>query len=194
MNFLLISETMKFSKNSLILLLFAFLLTIGVSSYEIYRQKNQLETKQTNPKLFTFTKDDIQSLKIQLVDRTISFEKNNDPTIPWLMAEPEKSPANEASIAFLTDLLERETISQTFPISPQEIKDYGFDRPLAEIIITLNNKQTHHLVLGKATFDNQKLYSQIDPPSSQNTRSIALVSIDFEYAINRPLSEWKKAP
>jgi len=99
-------------------------------------------------------------------------------------------PANEAHIAFL--LNELATGKSDRIIADPRIED-GIDKPLAIVDITLNNGKKHQLILGNLNYNNTALYAVTDPPT-QITKplDILLVPIDFQNAVNRPLSEWKQ--
>lgn len=116
----------------------------------------------------------------------------------WNLMPNEKSevklltemPANEAHIAFL--LNELATGKSDRIIADPRIED-GIDKPLAIVDITLNNGKKHQLILGNLNYNNTALYAVADPPT-QLTKplDILLVPIDFQNAVNRPLSEWKQ--
>ncbi|OKH40909.1 hypothetical protein NIES2119_00960 [[Phormidium ambiguum] IAM M-71] len=99
-------------------------------------------------------------------------------------------PANEAHIAFL--LNELATGKSDRIIADPRIED-GIDKPLAIVDITLNNGKKHQLILGNLNYNNTALYAVADPPT-QLTKplDILLVPINFQNAVNRPLSEWKQ--
>ena len=99
-------------------------------------------------------------------------------------------PANEAYVAFL--LNELATAKGDRIIADPRIED-GIDKPLATVEITLNNGEKHQLILGNLNYNNTALYALADPPS-QLTKplDILLVPINFQNAVNRPLSEWKQ--
>ena len=99
-------------------------------------------------------------------------------------------PANEAYVAFL--LNELATGKSDRIIADPRIED-GIDKPLAIVDITLNNGKKHQIILGNLNYNNTALYAVADPPT-QLTKplDILLVPIDFQNAVNRPLSEWKQ--
>lgn len=101
-----------------------------------------------------------------------------------------ETPANEAYVAFL--LNELATGKSDRIIADPRIED-GIDKPLAIVDITLNNGKKHQLILGNLNYNNTALYAVADPPT-QLTKplDILLVPIDFQNAVNRPLSEWKQ--
>lgn len=99
-------------------------------------------------------------------------------------------PANDAYVAYLLDKLVKAK-SERIPSDPRI--DYGLNEPLATVDIKLNNQVNHQLILGKPNFNDTSLYAIADPPKQvKEPIQVLLVTKDFEYAVNRPLSEWKQ--
>lgn len=99
-------------------------------------------------------------------------------------------PANEAHIAFL--LNELATGKGDRIIADPRIED-GLDKPLATVDISLNNGKKHQLILGNLNYNNTALYAIADPPTQLiKPLDILLVPVNFQNAVNRPLSEWKQ--
>lgn len=47
--------------------------------------------------------------------------------------------------------------------------------------------------MGKPNFNRNFLYALVDPPANTNQDlSVLLIPIDFQNAVDRPLSEWKR--
>lgn len=99
-------------------------------------------------------------------------------------------PANDAYVAYLLDKLVKAKADR-IPSDPRI--DYGLNEPLATVDIKLNNQVNHQLILGKPNFNDTSLYAIADPPKQvKEPIQVLLVTKDFEYAVNRPLSEWKQ--
>ncbi|MBL1176209.1 DUF4340 domain-containing protein [Pantanalinema sp. GBBB05] len=205
---------MKLQRTPLILLAIAVLLGGVVYLLESQRTAQQ-EAIANNPgqRIFSFEESQVQSLSLTTPQQALTFDKvpaaqpkpSPSPTptptaitqpLPrvWMMTAPKKQLANEASIAFLVNLITtgKKQQSVTVPIARQA--EFGLDKPLASIEVKLQNQQIHRLILGKPNFDRSGLYAQIDPPmtSTQNL-TLAIVPIDFESAVTRPLSEWQSS-
>jgi hypothetical protein len=204
---------MKLQRTPLILLLIALVLGGFVYFYEV-QGAPQREAAQANAeKLFQFKEEEVQTLKVATQQQTLSFvktpagrlkdtvkqqidqEKLSKPEVLiWLMTAPEEAAANEGAIAYLLNLMATGSSEQRFQVPSAKLAEFGLDKPLATVEVKLNNQQTHKLVLGKPNFNRTALYTQIDPPSNPTTDvSVALVSMDFESAVSRPLAEWKQA-
>ena len=179
-------------KTTLILILSATVLGGFVYFYEIkgteQREANQAKGKQ----IFNFEEAEIKKITIEKQNERLEFIKTNDETKPWLMKQPEDVVASDAAVSFLLNLLVKGKSDRIFTITPNQEEEYGFNKPLAKIKIELENQENHQMILGKNSFDNQFIYAQIFPANqSQETREILLVKIDFKYAVERELQEWK---
>ena len=187
---------MKLQRTTLVLLITATLLGSAVYFSETQRAQNQEATKTTKEPIFSFKEDQIQSVTIYLDRETLEFERVSGQITKWRtnwrMKQPKEAPASDAAVAFLLSLLEQGKSDRSFFAPTNQRQEYGFDKPFATVKVQLNNKQTHRLVLGKPDFSRTFIYALADPPSqTPDQLKVLLVPIDFEYAVNRPLSEWQ---
>jgi len=181
---------MKLPKTTLILIVLAIGLGNFVYFHEIKGKNQQREIKTQKPKIFSFTAADVQSLTIKIKDTTLQLEKRNTSEKPqWEIKSPISAPANDAIVSYLMDLLVEGKSERTLPILPNELSEFGLDKPVATIDVKLKNQQKHQLILGKGDFNNQFLYAQADANQNMN---LLLVSKDFVNAVNRDISEWKQ--
>jgi hypothetical protein len=104
------------------------------------------------------------------------------------MKKPEEKPASDAVISFLLNLLVNGEGDRSFTITPDQQELYGLNQPFAEITITLNDQKTHQLKLGKTSFNDEFIYGTIDNLNEQ----VFLLQIDFKYAVDRKIEEWKQ--
>ena len=185
---------MKLQRTTLILLLLALGLGGFVYFYEMNVKSPEQQVKNQEKPIFTFAEDDIQSLTINNKNYVITLEGNQKPEKPkWSITAPEKSPANDAFAAYLTDLLVKGKSSRTLSVGAKEVKEFGLEPPQARIDIKLKNQKTHTLILGDHTYDKSFLYAQLGPTANKNGNTeVLLVSKDFGNAVNRELSEWKQ--
>lgn len=184
---------MKLQRTTLILLLLALGLGGFVYFYEIKGATQREETKQLERQIFSFEPDQVQSLSVKTKDQTLSFERSKQNSASkWRMKTPSDTPASDASISYLLDLLVSRS-TRTLPIPAAQLREYGLQPPQATVEIILNNQKTHRLILGKPDFNRSFLYAQTDPPTQPNGQvDVLLVSTDFENALNRSLAEWKQ--
>jgi Domain of unknown function (DUF4340) len=109
----------------------------------------------------------------------------------WQLSAPLKVPANEPTVAFLTNLLTTTQRDRTLNVSPDRAAEFGLDKPMGTIRITLTDQQKHKLVLGKLSFDRTWLYALIDPDPNAKELVVSLVSPQFANAVDRDLKEWQ---
>lgn len=151
------------------------------------------ETEAEEKPIFEFQEADVQTVALQTQLRSLKFERDKDGK--WQMLEPDKTPADDASVAFLLDLIASGKTSRTLTAPATDREQFGFHQPLATIEVTLKNKETHKLILGEYDFNRSYIYAQADPPAeTADQLNVSLVSPNFENAVNRPLAEWKQPP
>jgi hypothetical protein len=187
---------MKLPRTTLVLIFLALGLSGFVYFYEIQGRTQREEVKAQNQRIFSFTENDIQSLKVETADITLNLERNTESeTSRWLLTSPTTEPAHDAIVAYLTNLLANGQSDRTLSIQPNELEEFGFTQPLATININLKNEQTHQLILGKPDFNRRFLYAKTDTATPENGNiNVLLVSTDFQNAVNREFSEWQKPP
>ncbi|AFZ32861.1 hypothetical protein Glo7428_4418 [Gloeocapsa sp. PCC 7428] len=180
---------MKLQRTTLILLLLALGLGGFVYFYEIRGATQRQEAEAREQQIFGFTQEQVQALRIQTQGQTLNFERENG---RWIMTSPEKTPASNASISYLLDLLVQGRSDRTIQVPANQLTDYGLAKPQATVTVTLNNQQTHQLNLGNPDFTGNFLYAQVDPGTSPSGNvDLLLVSSNFQNGVNRDLAEWK---
>ncbi|MBD1924071.1 DUF4340 domain-containing protein [Microcoleus sp. FACHB-831] len=190
---------MKLQRTTLILILLALGLGGFVYFYEIQgaAQREAAQAKQN--KIFSFEEDQIQSLIVRSEETTLRFERADGKAADksklsrWQMKEPSDEPASDAVVSYLLDLLAKGKSDRTLSVPANQIQEYGLDKPLATVEVSLKNQQNYKLVLGKPNFNRSFYYAQTNPPAiAPQKLDVLLVPIDFENAVKRPLSEWKQ--
>jgi hypothetical protein len=182
---------MKIKKSTVFLLLAALALG-GITVLTVQTQEPSSEqTAEGEPQdLFAFQEDQVQSFTLENRSESFRFERNEEGQ--WQMLEPEQRPANDASIAFLLDQMAAAESTRSITISANERSDFGLDEPLATVDVTLDNQETHRLVLGGYDFNRSFIYALVDPPADENADlQVFLVSPNFENAVTRPREEWE---
>ena len=185
---------MKLQKTTWILAIVAILLGGVVYFYEIQSKPQPEETQNHQNKIFGFQADDIKTVIIKTKQQTLEFERTKDLNKVWQMKQPKDTPANDAVVSFLLNLLVYGQSDRTLTIPVEQRQDYGLDTPSATIYIELKNQQKHQLILGNPDFKNEFIYAQIDPVPQAKQIKISLVSKDFLNAIDRKLEEWEQPP
>jgi Domain of unknown function (DUF4340) len=186
---------MKLPRTTLILILLMLGLGSFVYFYEIRGATVREETKEQKQQIFSFGEDDVQSLTVTTKKLTLNLERNPESTsnLKWLIKSPISGPANDAIVSYLMDLLVKGNSNRTLSTPTKDLKEFALDQPQATINITLKNRQSHQLILGKSNFNGRFLYAQADPAAKPDGNiNVLLVSTDFANAVNRELSEWKQ--
>lgn len=114
---------------------------------------------------------------------------------PAQVVNNDKVPASDGSVAYLLNLVTSAKFDRKITMNePQKQRpEYGLDKPLAMVELRLKNQQSHRLVLGNPDFNKSFLYAQVDPPADvSKALDVVLVPADFQNAVDRPVSEWKK--
>jgi len=181
-------------KTTLVLVLIALGLGGYVYFYEIRSPSQEKIATESQQSLFSFTEEDVQRLEIEKeTGETFEFVRLETTASSWRMKRPEGAPAEEGVIVFLLDLLVKESSSKTFTVEANQLENYGLDNPLATINVELQDQIKHQVLLGNPTFDEKQIYAQINPEDGE-TQEISILPIDFQYAVERSLSEWKQSP
>ncbi|MEH2165678.1 MAG: DUF4340 domain-containing protein [Nostoc sp.] len=186
---------MKLPRTTLILILLALGLGGFVYFHEIRGATVQEEIKEQKQKIFSFGEDDVQSLTVNTKKLTLNLERNPESSSKpkWLIKSPISGPANDAIVSYLMDLLVKGNSERTLSTPAKQLGEFALDPPQATINITLKNRQSHQLILGKSNFNGRLLYAQADPAVKPDGNiNVLLVSTDFANAVNRELSEWKQ--
>ncbi len=192
---------MALKPSTLGLLMTAILL--GGVAYLVAQQGSPPTQEQAAAtKLFSFEEDQIQGLTLKTGDPSLVFEK--DSASVWQMRSPDQAVANDASIAYLANLLATGMSDRTLTVPASDKESFGLQSPLATIEIKLEDKTTHTLVLGGKNFNQTALYALVDTalvdtalvdtPETATDLSLRLVSPDFENAVSRSLEDWKQSP
>jgi hypothetical protein len=182
---------MKLKSTTIVLVLVAAILG-GVVYFTQTQTASQTGSSETTGKqIFNFEESQVKALTLKTQLRSLSFEQDSNGI--WQMKSPDSTPANDASIAFLLNLMATATSDRTLTVPATDREQFGFHQPLAVIEVTLDNQEKHILTLGEYDFNRSFIYAQADPPvEASDTLQVLLVSPDFENAVSRPLSEWKQ--
>jgi hypothetical protein len=191
---------MALQKNTLVLLVAALLMGSGVLIYERVRGSDPSPTgsatADTKP-LFSFKEDDVQAFTITLPSQTLSFERNPQPNAnpKWQMKSPKVGPANDASVAFLLNLLATSPSQNRLEVDATQLKQFGLAPAQITVSVTLKNQQQHRLAIGTPTFDQAGIYGQVDAPAQPTPKvQVQILPLNFLNAVSRPPNEWEPAP
>jgi hypothetical protein len=181
---------MKLKSTSLVLFFTAALFAVGVYLHES-RQSAQApnSTPEASP-LLAIQEAAIQTLTIQMPQQNLRFARQNG---TWTMLAPKQAVANDASVAYLTNLLATGRSQRVFTVPQTRKAEFGLAQPLATLEFQLTNQQTHRLVLGRLNYDRSAIYGQVDPNDQGAEMVIRLLPPQFENAVQRNFDEWLQA-
>ncbi|MEH2315518.1 MAG: DUF4340 domain-containing protein [Nostoc sp.] len=185
---------MKLPRTTLILILLALGLGGFVYLYEFRKATVREEINEQKQQIFSFAEDDVQSLTVKTKKLTLNLERSSESSnAKWLIKSPISGSANDAIVSYLMDLLVKGKSERTLSTPVKELGEFALDKPQATINITLKNRQSHQLILGKSNFNGRFLYAQADSAAKPDGNiNVLLVSTDFANAVNRDLSEWQQ--
>ena len=176
---------MKLQRTTWILLATALSLGSFVYLAEFTRSSRREAAQVQARKLFQLSEDQVVGLAIARPEQMLRFERTGK--------EPDDLAASEPQVAFLLNLMVEGKRERAFKVERSRLAEYGLDRPSAEITVQVKGKEKFHtLVLGKPNFDEKFLYARVDPPAKPEKEvEVVLVPIDFQYAVERDLKDWK---
>jgi Domain of unknown function (DUF4340) len=184
---------MKLKPITVVLVLVAAILGGVVYFSQVQTSSQPNTSEEGGQRIFDFQENQVQSFTLKNPLRSLAFQKDNEGI--WQMQEPEQSLANDASVAYLLNLMAIGRSDRTLTAPAADKAQFGLHQPFATIKVTLGNQETHTLILGEYDFNRSAIYAQADPPIDDTEEiKVLLVSPDFETACNRPLSEWKQSP
>jgi hypothetical protein len=186
---------MKFKSATLWLVAIAVVLGAGVVILETQRSPESATQGQGGERLFEVEERDIQAVTLTTQLRTLRFER--DEAGRWQLLDPEPQPANDASVAFLLNLLVSGESDRTLSVPSSDWEVFGFHQPMAVIDMTLaGESEPRSLTIGGYDFNRSALYAHRDlPPTAPeglDMLDVLLVTPSFDDAVNRPLDDWKQ--
>jgi hypothetical protein len=185
---------MKLKGTTWLLIILAAILGSWVYLYEIRGEQKRSISATNQQQIFNITEAEINKIIIQKPNQTLEFERTEKNEQPWQMTQPENVPASDASIAFLLDLITNGKSDRSFTVPQSNLSQYGLDNPIAHIIIESNNQTTQEIFLGQPSLNEELIYAYIPTSKSKTDVNVLLLSKNWQYAIDRELSEWRQNP
>jgi Domain of unknown function (DUF4340) len=152
--------------------------------------KSELD-KPTGTALFTIKETDITQIEIQAKNGSITLGRQPK---GWQILTPKPGPADEATVAFLLNLLATGRRERSLSAESSQLQQFGLDKPATTVTLQLKDNKTHQLRLGTQNFNQSSIYASVDAPASSSKVSIALLPTSFLNATNRPLADWQAKP
>ena len=184
---------MKLKKTTWVLVGITFILgsAIALNEWEFAPKREELQEQQKQ--IFSFTEEEIQVITIEVGNQNIQIKRAEDKDYTWQMEKPEKVPAEDGIVAFLSDLLVDGESESTLDIENRELKEYGLDKPFATIQVELEEGKKHQIILGNPDFSDKFVYALKDYDKEKEAEAkLLLVPMNFKNAVDRDLAEWKR--
>ncbi|GAB4225821.1 MAG: hypothetical protein Kow0049_04080 [Stanieria sp.] len=185
---------MKLKGTTWLLMILAAILGSWVYFYEIRGEQQRTISATNQQQIFNFTEVEINRIIIQKPNQTLEFERTGKNEEPWQMKQPQNVTASDATIAFLLDLITNGKSDRSFTVPQSDLSQYGLDNPIAHIIIESNNQTNQEIFLGQPSLNKELIYAYIPTSESSTNVNILLVSRNWQYAVDRELSEWRQNP
>ncbi|AFZ34075.1 hypothetical protein Sta7437_0467 [Stanieria cyanosphaera PCC 7437] len=185
---------MKLQRTTCLLIIFAAILGSWVYFYEIRGEQQKTISATNQQQIFNLTEAQINKIIIQKSNQTLEFERTGKNEQPWQMKQPQNVPANDATIAFLLDLITNGKSDRIFTVPQSDLSQYGLDNPIAHIMIESNNQTTQEIFLGQPSLNEELIYAYTPVSGTKTGLNVLLVSRNWQYAVDRELSEWQQNP
>ena len=183
---------MKLDQNTQILVLLAVILSGGIFGHEIITDRQATIIQKQQKQIFQFERADISKIVIDKSQQTLELVQTDRQAQPWQLKQPEDTPANDGRVAFLLDLLTNGEPKHSFLVKPNQLAQYGLERPWAKITILLDNNQTYQITLGKPGIEPDTIYAQvISPLKNLSQAEVLLVPKNWQNAVEPELAAWK---
>ena len=172
-------------KPTLILLVFAVALVLGVYYFDWKRSQNEKPPADTSKPAFSVDASNVNSFTLahpaQTGDVPIRFEKRNG---TWWIAQPIDARADQSVADGIVDQLAEDRITQTEPGTEDRRKAYGLDPPQASIEFDLGNGAKHTLLIGNKDFSGDSVYTIID-----GAANVSLLPATLSGSTDKPVQQ-----
>jgi hypothetical protein len=150
-------------KPTLILLLVAIALGVGVYYFDYKRSENAKPIEDSTKPAFSIQASDVKSLTLSRPARPgeppIQIELQGG---VWQIVQPFQTEADQPSVQGIVTGLANARIAQTESGSPDRLKAFGLDAPEVSVEFQLQNGSKHSLLLGNKDFTGVSSYGIVD--------------------------------
>jgi Domain of unknown function (DUF4340) len=172
-------------KPTLILLLCAIVLGVGVYYFDWKRSQNEKPPVDTSKPAFSIDASNVSSFTLahpaQAGDVPIRFEKRNG---TWRIVQPIDTQADQSTVDGIVDQLAEGHVAQTEPGTADRRKAYGLDPPQASLEFEVGNGAKHTLLIGNKDFSGDSVYTIID-----GGQRVALLPASLSDGTEKPLQQ-----
>lgn len=150
-------------KPTLILLLCAIALAVGVYYFDYKRSLNPKPAEDAAKPAFTFQASDVKSLAISRPilgsEPPVHLELRNG---AWQIVQPIETEADQSAVEGIVNSIANAKIAQTEPGTPDRLKVYGLETPAVSLELQLQNGSKHTVLLGNKDFTGISAYGIVD--------------------------------
>ena len=112
--------------------------------YEIRVEREKKEAEEKAKKVIIFKPEEIEELKLKINGKILLFSKKGE---QWAIKEPVVAKADNASIEKALAVIKKAEIERTINEKPDNLKDYGLEKPSMEITIKEKDKSPLETIL-----------------------------------------------
>jgi len=154
-------------KPTLILLLCAIVLAVGVYYFDYKKSLNPRPAEDAPKSAFTFQASDVKSLTISrpILGSVppIHFELHDG---AWQIVQPIETQADQSALEGIVNDIANAKIAQSEPGTPDRLKAFGLNSPAVSIELQLQNGSKHTIQMGNKDFTGVSAYSLVDSGTS----------------------------
>jgi hypothetical protein len=176
---------MIIKKSTLIVLVCAIVLGVGVYFYQRHSSSTETTTEDKTKLAFSLQADDITGLTIAHPGKTDEATVQlADQSGTWRITQPLETEADQSAVRGITDGVAAARVAETEPAAPDRLKAYGLDTPRVELDFQLKNGAKHRILMGEKDFSGISVYSLID-----NAKTVSLLPISLYDSTDKPLND-----
>jgi Domain of unknown function (DUF4340) len=154
-------------KPTLILLLCAIGLAVGVYFFDYKKSLNPKPAEDAPRPAFTFQASDVKSLTISrpilASEPPIHFELRDG---TWQIVQPVETQADQSALEGIVNDIANAKIAQSEPGTPDRLKAFGLNSPAVSLELQLQNGTKHTILMGNKDFTGVSAYSIVDAGTS----------------------------
>ncbi|MDC0832855.1 DUF4340 domain-containing protein [Geitlerinema sp. CS-897] len=204
---------MKLKRSTQVLIPLAIVLAGGLWLYDTVIAPQQEERQAQQKRAFVFDEERVTSIEITTADYAIALTPLAEPVelrspdgeeftvanwefTPLKDGEPngDATPATDAYVTFLLSALANAEAERSISVQAEDKAEYGLETPVATVNFSLENGETHRLLVGERDFTDSFVYAIADPTEDATDFTVLLLPTNLENAIDRTLEDWKAEP
>lgn len=171
-------------KKRFIILFLLIAVAAYVWFYEIEGEKKRTAEQEQQDKLFTFSKDSVQKIKINDFETTYQFERENG---KWIITNPVNTDADSSVISNFLNALYQAKKSRSFSVKQNDKHKYGLDNPLIKVSVVTANGGIDSVQFGYKTSIGEDMYVA----KSYSDSIVFITAENLKKEAQKPLFQWR---